>query len=875
MNTKLHFVIAFLLVAFISTNSIAQSPVFSPGMTVTAFDNIRTPDNEPIANAIDGDLGSKFLNFDGNDETGGTAFNVDLGGKVAVASIIEVTYGNDAPERDPGSVIISGSSNGTDWTQIADIAFECNANRNETKSYNFTNTVGYSHYQINFATKCNAGEALFQIMEVQLYDETVFIPQNPVITSSMAVFPYSDATPRWGQDEGVYAAFDGNPATKWLDQDKTGAYTGFTIDLDGLSVAADQLMVTTAASAGEEGRDPATYEVLGSTDGVNFTSIATGDFVHTSERGGTMYVQFTNTTAYTYYQIAFPTTHEGGQLCQAGEVQLYATTPGVQGVSPRVTALDTDVIGFAGYTGSGEETVSKAFDNDYSTKWLTNAAANSVGVVLDLNESNVVATTLRLTTANDTWERDPLSFIISGSTDGDNFVQIATNTIPEQHLRIHTRDFAFSNTNAYSYYKIEFPLVGTDALFQIQNIDLLHDGNVVTIERPYIFQTGMTATPYAPRFEWGETSGVTESPDKAYDNNPETKFFNGAAGNEGVVGFTVDLDIYSAVAKKLVLRTANDDPGRDPLSYEVYGSNDGADFTLIGSGDVAVNFDRYSKTTYALNNSTSYSYYRILFPTRHDENKPFQIAEANLLHDGVITDLVSKKLFLTQTYTVTAFAGNDSPPGEGVEQGTDNDPTTKWLNFDGGANGSGFTAAFDQAVIANSFIYITGNDVPGRDAENCIITGSNDDITYTSIADVMIPDSDLRGYARTLEFNNTTAYKYYKISFPTTRGDALFQVMDFQLLTDSDTPTDIEDFVKEKDTVSVYPNPAHSVINVDLGSNSTVSEVVVYNTVGSVVYVNKTVQGVLSIDVSKYTSGLYFVKIVSGNKIVTKSVIVK
>lgn len=786
MKKKLRFLTTVILVAIMSNLIFAQAPIFSPGMTITTFGTYDDEPNDPLENAIDGDKLTKFLNHAGNVD--GTGIQIDLGGISAVPSIIEVTTGNDAPERDPASVVVRGSNDGSTWTDIADVSLTCGLARDAVTRYSFTNATAYSYIQLHFATKCDEAQALFQIMEVQLYDETAALP---IITGDMAVFHHGDAASSWGDGEHPYAAFDGDKATKFLDLSRVGA-TGFTIDLDGLSIAATSLGVITAADAGESGRNPSDYEVLGSTDGIAFTSIATGTFTSTDVTGEEMSASFTNTTPYSYYRVLFTSTQDGGQMCQMAEMQLYADEPGTQNASNRVTALDiypVVVDGFKDLGGNYDENIYKAFDNDPNTKWITNKG-DGLGVVIDLDTSSVVANTLRFTTGNDTWQRDPLDCKISGSNDGSTYTDIATITIPENGDRRSTIDFPFVNTTSYSYYKVEFPTQGTDPLFQVMNLDLIHDGNVTSAaERPYVFKPGMTVTPIGPSFDWGEFMGISEGPDKVFDNNRNTKFFNMPDGNAGTVGFTVDLDIYSAVATRLELVTANDDPGRDPYSYEVFGSNDGINYTLIGSGEIAQNMDRFSKTTYEIANTTAYSYYRVTFPTRHDMSKPFQIAEANLYYTGAVTELVSKKLFLTENFTIAAFETNNSPAEEGADKAVDNDVNTKWLDFNGGANGSGFTVAFENAVIASSLIYVTGNDVSGRDASSFIIYGSNDSVDFVELSNTEIPASGARGYQRIFNFTNHTAYKYYRVSFPATNGEAIFQTMDVQLLVGEALPS--------------------------------------------------------------------------------------
>lgn len=71
------------------------------------------------------------------------------------------------------------------------------------------------------------------------------------------------------------------------------------------------------------------------------------------------------------------------------------------------------------------------------------------------------------------------------------------------------------------------------------------------------------------------------------------------------------------------------------------------------------------------------------------------------------------------------------------------------------------------------------------------------------------------------------------------------------------------------DGISIYPNPANSIINIVNAENANVE---IVNALGQVVYAKENVSGEISIDVRNFTNGMYFVKV---NDTVTKVNIVK
>ncbi|MEM6967684.1 MAG: HYR domain-containing protein, partial [Bacteroidota bacterium] len=102
------------------------------------------------------------------------------------------------------------------------------------------------------------------------------------------------------------------------------------------------------------------------------------------------------------------------------------------------------------------EGVQQIIDQDPATKFLDFIATDGMGFEVDLLGEMVIASSIEIVTANDAPERDPTDFEIFGSTDGVNFESVATGAIPCVPDRFLSRIFAFSNSSAYSYYRINF-----------------------------------------------------------------------------------------------------------------------------------------------------------------------------------------------------------------------------------------------------------------------------------------------------------------------------------------------------------------------------------------------------------------------------------
>ena len=113
-----------------------------------------------------------------------------------------------------------------------------------------------------------------------------------------------------------------------------------------------------------------------------------------------------------------------------------------------------------------------------------------------------------------------------------------------------------------------------------------------------------------------------ETPDLAIDDDVSTKYLH-FKGDTQTSGFQVTPSAGASVVTGLTLTTANDVPGRDPIAFELYGSNQSISgpYTLIASGDIvdfagATQWPRYTKneTPVSFQNNVAYLHYQLLFP---------------------------------------------------------------------------------------------------------------------------------------------------------------------------------------------------------------------------------------------------------------------
>ena len=176
-------------------------------------------------------------------------------------------------------------------------------------------------------------------------------------------------------------------------------------------------------------------------------------------------------------------------FCPGGNVVLTANVAGYSAGGPlpvfNVIADRTspsDIISMLPATGSstpaGEE-VFRALDNNTATKYLnfnpyTGGNGNS-GMEILLNYGATIITALSVTSANDAPERDPKTYTLSGSNDGVTWTSISSGAIPAFTARFQKQTVSFTNSKAYSRYRVVFPtIIGTGAgMLQLSELELL------------------------------------------------------------------------------------------------------------------------------------------------------------------------------------------------------------------------------------------------------------------------------------------------------------------------------------------------------------------------------------------------------------------
>jgi hypothetical protein len=306
-----------------------------------------------------------------------------------------------------------------------------------------------------------------------------------------------------------------------------------------------------------------------------------------------------------------------------------------------------------------------------------------------------------------------------------------------------------------------------------------------------------------------------EGPANAVDGNPATKYLNFGREGSGLI-----VTPFAAIpVESFRITTANDAPGRDPASWQLFGfdgtlttTSTGASpainpdglaepWILIASGNVAlpgnptINNDQRGVVgpLVVINPGfadAGYDNYKIVFPTVKDNTQgnvdSLQFADIQFYSDELGT---GASAFLSAgdptigVDAIKAWSGSSYPvPNETPAKVLDQLSNTKYLNF--GKDGAGLIITNSGgAVTVGTMQLTTAGDATNRDPASYELYGTNDPIqsadnsnglggeSWSLISSGALSLPLTRQDSTTfVPINAAAAYKSYKLVFPTLRN---------------------------------------------------------------------------------------------------------
>jgi F5/8 type C domain len=118
---------------------------------------------------------------------------------------------------------------------------------------------------------------------------------------------------------------------------------------------------------------------------------------------------------------------------------------------------------------------------------------------------------------------------------------------------------------------------------------------------------------------------IGENGSKAFDLSANTKWFAGDGNATGWLAYQF-VGTTSHVVHSYSVTSANDMPQRDPSAWQLQGSNDGGNWTIVDQRTAQVFATRHQTNSYTCAGSTAYRWYRLLI-TANGGTTSLQLAE--------------------------------------------------------------------------------------------------------------------------------------------------------------------------------------------------------------------------------------------------------
>ena len=272
-------------------------------------------------------------------------------------------------------------------------------------------------------------------------------------------------------------------------------------------------------------------------------------------------------------------------------------------------------------------------DGNSNTKYLNFGRLRS-GFIVTPSGGAATLGSMNLTTANDSFERDPTTIEVYGTNDPilsvDNSLGQAESwtLLASENLALSDNRFTVSEvislnvTVAYTSYKVIFgDTKGVGNSMQIADVNFYQSldasGSSFLVPGSPI----LAIQQQEADFENSESSSPEfEGVENLLDGSTATKYLNFGKENSG---FIVTPSAGSSVVRAFTVSTANDLEGRDPVNWELFGTNDAVitvahqsglgreEWTLIASGTLSLPVDReVAGSQVIFNNNDAFTSYK-------------------------------------------------------------------------------------------------------------------------------------------------------------------------------------------------------------------------------------------------------------------------
>jgi len=223
------------------------------------------------------------------------------------------------------------------------------------------------------------------------------------------------------------------------------------------------------------------------------------------------------------------------------------------------------------------------------------------------------------------------------------------------------------------------------------------------------------------------------------------------------------------------------------------------------------------------------------------------------LGTGVSSAIRCMAVYNSELYVGGSFSTAGGQPAKYIAKWNG----TSWSNVSGSVTTAGGNGIRDM-VVHNNMLFVVGDftEIGGVPTRNVAMW---DGISW-NILDLATPSS----FANCVEVFNNRLYV------------GTFDFTEAHLYSRDLSTVAINDIETEHFELDIYPNPSSGTFNIELGEEETVSTVEVLNALGRTVFTSTSnFKNIIQIDIQNQPKGIYIIKVIVGNKIGVKKVILK
>lgn len=365
-----------------------------------------------------------------------------------------------AKAQAPASWTLYGSNNGRTWTEIDHRTDEAFPYDGSTMVYTLKDVPSYSYYRISFNGEEGSEVVLSEIQLLGNFDFGTFYPELSIV-SQVSASDGSDVQALTDKEGYTYASIAGE-SMKW----------SFNFPIP------TKIIAFSAVSADDMTQNPADVTMVGVQDDGASTTVSTRT-LNFDMPGSRLTYSVSSSKLFTHADFNIHTTNGGGNSARLAELEIYGTS-----IAPKESELVP-----ADFTVTSSRdglTTSEGIVNltDYNKVNMYRALFTEPLTITFAYTTPQQIDTYAITSSKTEATRDPKSWVLEASEDGNTWVEIDSRADEVFSHRYATQFYRIAQKGNYTHYRFTITETGGEAQIQLGEIQLLQLANLTGIEQP-------------------------------------------------------------------------------------------------------------------------------------------------------------------------------------------------------------------------------------------------------------------------------------------------------------------------------------------------------------------------------------------------------